>query len=138
MPKKVLVADDDEDVRKSHKLALDAAAEILKDRCTVVEADDSVEAWAKIKAEKFDLILVDNDFKDKDIKGHLPGIALLQLARREGANRETPIIFCSGETFETLKPMVEKFNAVHFPKADLDIDKASRLFASQLSRPKAL
>ncbi|HUI10868.1 MAG TPA: response regulator [Bacteroidota bacterium] len=137
MPKKILVADDDEDVRRSHKLALDAAGELLKDPCVVVESDDSVDAWAKIKAEKFDLILVDNDFKDKEIKGHLPGIALLQLARREGANRETPIIFCSGETFETLKPMVEKFNAVHLPKADLDIDKASRLYASQLTRPKA-
>jgi len=138
MPKKILVADDDEDVRKSHKFAIDAAADILKDTCAVVEADDSVDAWAKIRAEKFDLILVDNDFKDKEIKGHLPGIALLQLARREGANKETPIIFCSGETFETLQPMVEKFNAVHFPKAGFDIDKASRLYASQLTRPKAL
>ena len=136
MPKRILVADDDEGVRKSHKFALNAASELLKDECVVVESDDSVDAWGRIKTERFDLILVDNDFKDKEIKGHLPGIALLQLARREGVNKETPIVFCSAETFETLKPMVEKFNAVHFPKGGYDIDKAARLFADQIAKPR--
>ncbi|HMK38024.1 MAG TPA: response regulator [Bacteroidota bacterium] len=133
MPFRILVADDDEAVRKSHRFALDAAADLLKDGCEVVESDDSVDAWAKIKSERFNLIIVDNDFRDKDIKGHLPGIALLQRARKEGVNTATPIIFCSGETFETLKPMVEKFNAVHFPKGGYDIDRAARLFAEQLN-----
>ena len=137
MPFRILVADDDEGVRQSHKFAIDAASEKMKDRCVVVEADDSVEAWAKIKAERFDLIIVDNDFKDKEIKGHLPGIALLQVARREGANRTTPIIFCSAETFDTLKPMVEKFGAVHFPKAGYDIDVAAGIFVEQLKKPKS-
>jgi CheY-like chemotaxis protein len=136
MPFRILVADDEEAVRTSHKFAVDAASELLKVKCAVVESDDSVDAWAKINAERFDLIIVDNDFKDKDLKGHLPGIALLQLARKEGVNRETPIIFCSGETFETLKPMVEKFRAVHFPKAGYDIDRAARLFADQLTKPR--
>jgi len=133
MPFRILVADDDEGVRQSHKFAVDAASSLLKDRCEVVESDDSVDAWAKIKSERFDLIIVDNDFRDKDIKGHLPGIALLQRARKEGVNTGTPIIFCSAETFETLKPMVEKFSAVHFPKGGYDIDRAARLFAEQLS-----
>jgi CheY-like chemotaxis protein len=136
MPFRILVADDDEAVRKSHKFALDAASELLKDKIAVVESDDSVDAWSKIKSERFDLIIVDNDFKDKEIHGHLPGIALLQLARREGLNKETPIIFCSAETFETLKPMVEKFDAVHFPKAGYDIDRAARLFVELLTRTK--
>jgi len=137
MPFRILVADDDEAVRKSHRFAVDAAAEIVKDRVDVVESDDSVDAWAKIRAERFDLIIVDNDFHDREIKGHLPGIALLQIARREGANTGTPIIFCSGETFETLRPMVERFNAVHFPKGGYDIDRAARLFADQLTKPKS-
>lgn len=136
MPFRILVADDDEDVRKSHKFAIDAAAEIVKDSLAVVESDDSVDAWADIKADRFDLIIVDNDFRDKEIKGHLPGIALLQLARKEGVNKATPIIFCSGETFDTLKPMVEKFGAVHFPKGGYDIDRAARLFVEQLTKPK--
>ncbi len=136
MPFRILVADDDEAVRRSHRFALDAAAEQLKTPCTVVESDDSVDAWAKIRSERFDLIIVDNDFKDKDIKGHLPGIALLQIARREGANKSTPIVFCSAETFDTLKPMVEKFGAVHFPKTGYDIDRGAALFVEQLTKPK--
>ena len=135
MPFRILVADDDEAVRKSHRFAVDAASDLVKDQCAVVESDDSVDAWAKIKSERFDLIIVDNDFKDKELKGHLPGIALLQIARKEGANKETPIIFCSAETFDTLKPMVEKFNAIHFPKAGYDIDRAARLFADQIAKP---
>ena len=50
MPFRILVADDDEAVRKSHVFAVDAAAELLKDRLTVVESDDSIDAWAKIAA----------------------------------------------------------------------------------------
>jgi len=137
MPFRILVADDEEAVRNSHKFAVDAASELLNEKCAVVESDDSVDAWTKISGERFDLIIVDNDFKDKDLKGHLPGIALLQLARKAGANRETPIIFCSAETFETLKPMVEKFSAVHLPKAGYDIDRAARLFADKLTKPKS-
>jgi CheY-like chemotaxis protein len=133
MPFRILVADDDENVRKSHKFAIDAASELLKEKLTVVESDDSVDALAKIKSEHFDLIIVDNDFKDKEIHGHLPGIALLQIARREGVNTKTPIVFCSAETFETLKPMVEKFNAVHFPKDGYDMDRAAGLFAELLT-----
>jgi CheY-like chemotaxis protein len=136
MPFRILVADDDEAIRKSHTFAVDAASELLKDKIVVVESDDSVDAWAKIKSERFDLIIVDNDFKDNEIPGHLPGIALLQLARKEGLNNETPIIFCSAETFETLKPMVEKFNAVHFPKTGYDIDRAAGLFVELLTKAK--
>ncbi|MEW6510911.1 MAG: response regulator [Bacteroidota bacterium] len=132
MPKKILIADDDESVRKSHRFAVDAAAQLLKMECTIVEAENSVDALKKIKSENFHLIVIDNDFKDKEIKGHLPGIALLQIARREGANQETPIIFCSAETFDTLAPMVERFNGVHFPKAGYDIDAAAKLFADKL------
>lgn len=137
MPMRVLIADDDEAVRKSHRYSLETTAQILKSQCDVVEAADSVEAWQKIKTEKFNLILIDNDFKDIRLKGHLPGIAILQLARKEGANQETPIVFCSAETFETLGPMVERFNAVTFPKASYDIESAARLFAEQLSKAKA-
>lgn len=132
MPKKILIADDDEDVRKSHRFAITAASELLNVECVVVESGDSVDAWKKIKSENFHLIVIDNDFKDKEIKGHLPGIALLQLARREGANQETPIIFCSAETFESLAPMVERYHGVHFPKTGYDMDAAARLFADKL------
>lgn len=135
MPKKILVADDDENVRQSHRFALEAASEILKTPCLIEEVDNSVDALQRIRAEHFDLILIDNDFKDKALPGHLPGIALLQLARKDGANKHTPIVFCSGETFETLAPMVERYQGILFPKTQIDIDRSSRLFADLLAPP---
>ena len=134
MPIRILIADDDEGVRKSHKFAVEAAAEVLKDEYVVVESGDSVDAWEKIKSQQFDLILVDNDFKDANLKGHLPGIALLQLARKEGANKATPIIFCSAEGFESLKPMVERFNGVLLPKATYDLEHATQLFVEEIKK----
>ncbi len=136
MPKKILIADDDEGVRASHKLAVREASKLLQEECVTVEAENSVETRTKMQQEHFDLILLDNEFKDPRIKGHLPGIGLLQLARRDGPNKATPIIFCSAESFETLKPMVERFGGVFFPKATYDMDEVARLFAEQLKKPR--
>jgi CheY-like chemotaxis protein len=134
VPLRVLVADDDDAVRKSHRFALDAAAVLVKTAIAVEEAETSVDAWKKINATKFDLILIDNDFRDGSLQGHLPGIALLQLARKEGANKETPIVFCSADTFESLKPMVERFGGTLLPKAAFDIDRAAEMFAGLMKR----
>jgi len=136
MSRTILIADDDEDVRNSHKLALREAAKLLKEECRAIETENSVETRAKIQGEQFDLILLDNEFKDSRVKGHLPGIALLQLARKEGANVTTPVIFCSAESFASLKPMVERFGGVFFPKATYDIDEVARLFAEQILKPR--
>src|SRR3990172_2556831 len=87
MPYKVLVADDDEGQRKSHGFALEVATAILEDEIAAVATATSVDTWQKIKSEVFNLIILDNDFKDTNLKGPLPGIALLQLAKKEGQNR---------------------------------------------------
>jgi CheY-like chemotaxis protein len=121
-------------MRKSHRFALDAAALIAKSAIAVEEVENSVDAWKKISTAKFDLILIDNDFRDGSLQGHLPGVALLQLARKEGANKETPIVFCSGETFETLQPMVEKYGGTHLPKTGYDIDRAAEVFAGLMKK----
>jgi CheY-like chemotaxis protein len=134
VPLNVLVADDDDAVRKSHRFALDAAAAVLKNVISVEEAETSVAAWSRISTTKFDLILIDNDFRDGTLPGHLPGIALLQLARKEGANKETPIVFCSAETYESLKPMVERFGGTVLPKGGYDIDKAAEMFAGLMKK----
>jgi CheY-like chemotaxis protein len=136
MPYRILIADDDEAVRNSHKFALEATADLVKNELMVVESSDSVDAMTKIRSEQFDLILLDNDFKDGHLRGHLPGIAVLQLARKEGKNVATPIVFCSAETFESLKPMVERFGCVHLPKTGMDIDAAAKMFAEQLQLKK--
>lgn len=134
MPIRILIADDDDEWLKAHKFAIEAASELLKGEYAVVESETSIDAWEKISSEPFDLIVMDNDFKDTHLRGHLPGIALLELARKEGENKATPIIFCSAETFETLKPMVERFKGIYFPKADYDIDRSARLLVEQLTK----
>lgn len=134
MPYKVLVADDDEGQRKSHGFALEVATAILEDEIAVVETATSVETWQKIKAEQFNLIILDNDFKDTNLKGHLPGIALLQLAKKEGPNRATPIFFCSADAYDTLKDMVEKHGGVYLPKVGYDIEKVAQLFADKMKK----
>jgi CheY-like chemotaxis protein len=134
MPYKVLVADDDEGQRKSHGFALEVCTAILEDEIEIVETATSVESWEKIRSEQFSLIILDNDFKDIHLKGHLPGIALLQLARREGVNRNTPIFFCSADAYDTLKAMVEKFGGAYMSKVGYDIEKSAQLFADKMKK----
>ncbi len=136
MPYKVLIADDDEGQRKSHGFALEVATAIIEDEIAITETATSVETWAKIKAEKFDLIILDNDFKDTNLKGHLPGIALLQLAKKEGPNRGTPTFFCSADAYDTLKSMVEKHGGFYLPKVGYDIEKVAQLFADKIKKKK--
>ena len=134
MAYKVLVADDDEGQRRSHGFALEVCTAILEDEITIVETATSVDSWEKIRVETYSLIILDNDFKDSHLKGHLPGIALLQLARREGVNRSTPIFFCSADAYDTLKSMVEKFGGTYMPKVGYDIEKSAQLFAEKMKK----
>jgi len=134
MPYRVLVADDDEGQRKSHGFALEVATAILEDEITIVETATSGDTWEKIKSEQFQLIILDNDFKDIHLKGHLPGIALLQLAKKEGVNKNTPTFFCSADAYDTLKAMVEKHGGIYLPKVGYDIEKVAQLFAAQLKK----
>ncbi|MCX7984057.1 MAG: response regulator [Bacteroidetes bacterium] len=136
MPYKVLVADDDEGMRKSHGFALEVVTAIVEDEIAIVETATSVDTWQKMKTEQFHLIILDNDFKDAHLKGHLPGIALLQLARKEGPNRNTPIFFCSADAYDTLKAMVERFGGVYLSKVGYDIEKVAELFAEKLMKKK--
>jgi CheY-like chemotaxis protein len=132
MPYKVLVADDDEGQRRSHGFALEVVTAIVEDEIHIVETATSGESWEKIRTEPFNLIILDNDFKDTHLKGHLPGIALLQLSRKEGVNKKTPVFFCSADAYDTLKAMVEKFGGVYLPKVGYDIEKVAQLFADKM------
>lgn len=136
MPYRVLVADDDDGQRRSHGFALEVVTAILEDEIHIVETATSVESWEKIKAQQFDLIILDNDFKDNHLKGHLPGIALLQLAKKEGVNRHTPVFFCSADAYETLKAMVERFGGIYLSKVGYDIEKVAQLYAEKLKKKK--
>lgn len=134
----ILVADDDKGVRKSHLLAIKQVAKSLKAQIETVEAEDSVKTRELIGDKKFDLIILDNDFKDEEVKGRLPGIAILQMARRNGPNADTSIIFCSGEVYETLRPMAEKFRAVYLAKANYNLEAFTNMLIEILKDAKKL
>jgi CheY-like chemotaxis protein len=133
----VLIADDDQGVRKSHLLALKQAALAMKTKIEAVEAENSVKTREKIHEQKFDLIILDNDFKDESVRGRLPGIAILQMARKNGPNISTPVIFCSGEIYETLRPMAERYQSVYISKTSYNLNDFSKLLQQKLSETDA-
>lgn len=134
---RVLIADDEEGQRKALVFALEETGKQIGQSIKTVEAETSVQTRNLMSSEKFDLIILDNDFKDDHIPGHLPGIALLQLARKEGENIKTPVFFCSADTYDGLKTMTDRFLAVLLPKAHFDIDNVATLIAAQLRKAKS-
>jgi CheY-like chemotaxis protein len=134
MPYKVLIADDDEGLRRSHGFALEVCTVILEDKITTVETETSIDTLQKLRTETFNLIILDNDFRDSHLDGHLPGIALLQLARREGKNRYSPVLFCSADAYDSLKSMVEKFGGTYMPKVGYDLENAAQVFAGKMKK----
>ncbi len=133
---KILVADDEEGQRRAHAFALEEAARQLNDTVQVIEAETSIQTKNFLVKEKYDLIILDNDFKDEHIPGHLPGIALLQIVRKEGLNSKTPVFFCTADTYDSLKPMAERYNSFHLAKVNYDIDNVATLYATQLRKGK--
>ncbi len=130
----VLIADDDDSQRLVQKLVLKEVAKEMNADIEVDEAVDSIEARKFANGKEYDLIILDNEFKDDLKQGHLPGIAVLQLMRKGGPNISSPIIFCSGDPYNTLGPMAQKFGAVYYPKAKADADEMGRLFSKLLQQ----
>ncbi len=128
----ILIADDDESQRNVQKLVLDEVAKLLGAQLKIFESSDSVGTRKFLEEKKFDLVVMDNEFKDDVSPGHLPGIALLQLMRKSGPNISSPAVFCTGDPYDTLKPMAEKFNAIYYPKAKADAEEMTRLYSKLL------
>lgn len=129
---RVLIADDDESHRNLQRILLGQAAKEMDAELEVEESMDSVETRRLIDHNKYDLIILDNEFKDELLRGHLPGIAILQLMRKNGPNMSSPTIFLTGDPYDTLKAMVEKNGAVYYSKAAADVDDMQRLFSTLL------
>jgi len=133
MPKySILIADDDDSQRNVQKLVLDEVAKALQSELRIDETADSVETRKCLTQNIYDLIILDNEFKDDLKPGHLPGIAILQLMRKGGPNVGSPTVFCSGDPYNTLRPMVEKFGAIYYPKAKADAEEMTKLYSKLL------
>ncbi len=128
----VLIADDDDSQREVQKLVLSDVAKNIGAELKIDEAENSVQTRKLLGEKEYDLIILDNEFKDDLKQGHLPGIAILQLMRKSGLNMASPTVFCSGDPYNTLRPMVEKFGAVYYPKAKADAEEMTKLYSKLL------
>lgn len=81
---KILVVDDDEDLRKIAVLTLMADTEV---ECTVLEAASGSEAIQIARAEQPDVILMDQIMPGMD------GLKTVEHLRAEEATRDIPVIF---------------------------------------------
>lgn len=128
----ILIADDDESQRVIQKLVLNEMAQSMGAELKIDEAVDSVQTKHHIEHDKYDLIILDNEFKDDLAPGHLPGIALLQLMRKGGPNASCPTVFLTGDPYETLRPMAEKYKSVYYPKAQANAEEMAKLYGKLL------
>jgi CheY-like chemotaxis protein len=131
----VLIADDDDSQRNVQKLLLAEVAAGINAELKIEEAADSIITRQSVYRQKYDLIILDNEFKDEFKPGHLPGIAILQLMRKNGPNKHSPTVFLSGDPYGTLRPMVEKFGAIYYAKANANAEDMTRLYAKLLTPP---
>ena len=130
----VLIADDDESQRNIQKLVFYDVAQSMNAEVKIDEAVDSVQTRKFLQKQKYDLIILDNEFKDDASPGHLPGIALLQLMRKGGLNMKASTVFFTGDPYDSLKPMAEKFGAIYCQKARWDAESLADLYGKLLSK----
>lgn len=129
----ILIADDDESQRNIQRLVFGEVAKTLGVELKIDEAVDSVQTKQHLEHDKYDLIILDNEFKDDMAPGHLPGIALLQRMRKGGLNVSCPAVFLTGDPYDTLKPMAEKFRSIYYPKAQADAEEMATLYIKLLT-----
>lgn len=124
----LLMVDDD----RVDRLAIRRAIEQSGLSATVDEAQNAPEAFERVKAKKYDCLLLDHD---------LPGITGTELTRqlRERGNM-TPVVLVTGQQDETLlQAAVEAGVTDFFPKGDLSPRRlALRIrFAIRIGRAEA-
>jgi len=113
MSKKVLIVDDDKDIR-----ALISAA-IVFIGCTVTEAKDGREGFELAKNEEFDLVIVDG------LLPKMSGHDFCKEIRKYKNMDELPIIFMSGlfKGYKNYKMIIEECKANDFVEKPIDAGK---------------
>ncbi len=130
----VLIADDDESQRNIQKLVLAEVTKATGAEIRIDEAEDSVQTRKFLEKQRYDIIILDNEFKDDLSPGHLPGIALLQLMRKGGLNMKSPAVFLTGDPYDTLKPMAEKYSAIYYQKAKANAEEMAQMYIDLLKK----
>ncbi len=75
------------------KLLLSEVATEINLELKIEGAADSVVARKSINERKYDLVILDNEFKDELKPAHLLGTAILHLMRKKGPNMSSPTVF---------------------------------------------
>jgi len=109
MKKKILIADDNENYRKSVKRFLEDSDYEIKEAGT---SDDAIEM---AKNEQYDLIITDNDMQDGYKSS---GLHLIEEVRK-GLNSKTPILLSSSYIPKEVAEKAEKLNAEMCDKLNL-------------------
>lgn len=91
MSKRIMVVDDSETVRQVLQLTLENAG------FEVVEAEDGVDALAKLSDAQIDMLITDLNMPNMD------GLELIKKVRETGTHRFTPIVMLTTESSEQKK-----------------------------------
>jgi two-component system chemotaxis response regulator CheY len=91
MSKRIMIVDDSETVRQVLQLTLENAG------FEVVEAEDGVDALAKLPDAQIDMLITDLNMPNMD------GLELIKKVRETGAHRFTPIVMLTTESSEQKK-----------------------------------
>lgn len=91
MARKILTVDDSPSIRQMVAFTLKSEGHV------VVEAADGTEGISKAQAEKFDLILTDQNMPKTD------GLTLIKTLRATAEYRSTPILMLTTESSDAMK-----------------------------------
>ncbi len=122
---KVLVVDDDPDVRR-------VFVTVLRNQYDVHESPGGAEALALLRERPFDLLLLDL---------HMPGVdgfgVLDALARRDALNHDSPIIVVTADGTEEARSRARRLRSVYFLSKPVPIRVLVDLVRSSLERSAA-
>lgn len=122
---KILVVDDDPDVRR-------VFATVLRTSYEVEEAGGGAAALARLSEETFQLLLLDLHMPDVD------GYAVLQaLGRRDARNHEIPVIVVTADGTDEARTRARRSRSVYFLSKPVPIRVLADLVRSTLDRSAA-
>src|SRR5687767_12053872 len=91
MKKRILVVDDDKDIRKLVETIL------TKEGFVTVGADSAADAFKKMQSSKPDLVILDLQLPDKD------GFEVCRLLRSDPSTKYIPVVMLTVQTIDSYK-----------------------------------
>lgn len=109
MSKKILVVDDEDNIRELIRIAL------TRYDCEVIEAANGQEAYDSAKREMPTLIITDH------LMPNFTGYELVQKVRQDSKLKKTPILMCTAKQFDSDFPQLLKLENCDFLAKPFDV-----------------